>query len=105
MASGFFVLLTWRLPGLCGVQYPPEFIETGKGLLFFHPTLLDNTYNPVRDTFTTAVYAKNVGFQIVPPPFAVPVDCKVTIPEKWEKLVMLGKSISQEKSQIGHGLT
>ena len=63
MAFGFFVLLPWRLPGLGGVQYPPEVIEAGKGLLFFHAALFDNPYNPVGNTFTTTADAKNVGFQ------------------------------------------
>jgi len=63
MAFGFFVLLTWRLPGLSGVQYPPKFIETGKGLLLFHPALFDDPDNPVGDAFFTAVYAEDIGFQ------------------------------------------
>ncbi|MBI4768399.1 MAG: hypothetical protein HY787_28040 [Deltaproteobacteria bacterium] len=48
-----------------GVQYPPEFIETGKGLFFFLPSLFDNTYDFVGDTFATTVDAKNVGFQFI----------------------------------------
>jgi len=63
MASGFLVLLTKRLPGLSGVQYPPEVIDTGEGLLSLYSAFFHNPYKPVRDALTTAVYTKNIGFQ------------------------------------------
>ena len=48
----------------------PEFIETSEGLFPFIPTLFDNAYHLVGDSFTTAVDAKNVGFQKFSPAFA-----------------------------------
>ena len=63
MTWGFFVLLTYRLPGLSGVQYPPEFIDTGKSLLSLYSAFFHNPYKPMRDAFSTAVYTKNIGFQ------------------------------------------
>jgi hypothetical protein len=102
-------LLLRHRPGLSGAQDPPEFIETSEGLFFFLPTLFDKAYHLVGDTFTTAVYAKNVGFQIFPPAFAAksllrPLSQRGERMD-WEKLLLFGKAISKEKSQIRHRLT
>jgi hypothetical protein len=56
-ASGFFVLLPWCLPCRNRVQNLPEFIEAGKGLLFFHTAPFDNPYKLVGDFFPTSVDA------------------------------------------------
>jgi hypothetical protein len=104
---GCLALLIRPLPGLMGVQDPPEFIKAGKGLLFFLPTLFDYAYHLVGYPFTTTVDAKNVGFQFVLLPSLPNPPCPPLpkgggrIREKW---MMFGKSISQEKSQIRHRL-
>jgi hypothetical protein len=68
-AFGFLLLVIRCRPGLMGIQDPPKFIKTGEGFLFLLPSGFDNAYHFVRDTFTSSVDAKNVGFHIAPPAF------------------------------------